>query len=99
MRRTFFLVPSANAQEAAVVEGLNFYPIGSLAEAVGFLSGQMDMDPEADLWTLEVLRQPLGDGEVRISRAAPSRRETGRGIIVQRLGSREWETACIRLRH
>jgi magnesium chelatase family protein len=33
-------------QEAAVVEGPNVYPIGSLAEAVGFLSGQMDMDPE-----------------------------------------------------
>ena len=41
------LVPSANAQEAAVVEGLNVYPIGSLAEAVGFLSGQVDMDPES----------------------------------------------------
>ena len=23
------------------------YPIGSLAEAVGFFSGQLDMDPEA----------------------------------------------------
>ena len=44
---TGLLVPSANAQEAAVVEGLNVYPIGSLAEAVGFLSGQVDMDPES----------------------------------------------------
>ena len=50
------LLPSANAQEAAVVEGLNVYPIGSLAEAVGFLSGQVDMDPESvDLE--EVFRQ------------------------------------------
>jgi len=41
------LVPSANAAEAAAVEGLNVYPIGSLAEAVGFLSGDIDMDPKS----------------------------------------------------
>ena len=46
-KRTGILVPEANAKEAAVVEGLNVYPIGSLAEAVGFLSGQVDMDPES----------------------------------------------------
>ena len=44
--RDGMLVPTANASEAAVVEGLNVYPVGSLAEAVGFLSGQVDMDPE-----------------------------------------------------
>ncbi len=44
--RDGLLVPTANAAEAAVVEGLNVYPIGSLAEAVGFLSGQLEMDPE-----------------------------------------------------
>jgi magnesium chelatase family protein len=55
-KRAGILVPSANAQEAAVVEGINVYPIGSLAEAVGFLSGQVDMDPESvDLE--EVFRQ------------------------------------------
>ena len=55
-KRAGLLAPSANAQEAAVVEGLNVYPIGSLAEAVGFLSGQVDMDPESvDLE--EVFRQ------------------------------------------
>jgi magnesium chelatase family protein len=37
-----------NASEAAVVEGLNVYPVGSLTEAVGFLSGQVEMDPESD---------------------------------------------------
>lgn len=41
------LVPAHNAAEAAVVEGLAVYPIGSLAEAVGFLSGQLDIEPEA----------------------------------------------------
>ena len=45
--RDGLLVPRANAAEAAVVEGLNVYPVGSLAEAVGFLSGQVDMDPES----------------------------------------------------
>ncbi len=41
------LVPSANAAEAAVVEGIDVYPIGSLAEAVGFLSGALDLEPSA----------------------------------------------------
>jgi len=55
-KRTGLLVPTANGQEAAVVEGLNVYPVGSLAEAVGFLSGQVDMDPQSvDLE--EVFRQ------------------------------------------
>lgn len=39
------IVPRANAAEAAVVEGIAVHPVGSLAEAVGFLSGQLDMDP------------------------------------------------------
>ena len=45
--RDGLLVPTSNAAEAAVVEGLNVYPVGSLAEAVGFLTGQVDRDPEA----------------------------------------------------
>ncbi|MBY0587552.1 YifB family Mg chelatase-like AAA ATPase [bacterium] len=39
------LVPSANAFEAAVVEDLDVYPVGSLAEAVGVLVGAIDIDP------------------------------------------------------
>src|SRR5581483_10498461 len=49
-KRDGLLVPAANASEAAVVEGINVYPIGSLAEAVGFLAGELDMDP----WTIDV---------------------------------------------
>ena len=45
--KTGLLVPTANAAEAAVVEGIDVYPIGSLAEAVGFLSGQIDFEPRA----------------------------------------------------
>ena len=37
------IVPRANASEAAIVEGRDVYPVGSLAEAVGFLSGQLEM--------------------------------------------------------
>ena len=46
-KRAGILVPAANASEAAVVDGLNVFPIGSLAEAVGFLSGQVDMEPHS----------------------------------------------------
>jgi magnesium chelatase family protein len=46
-RRDGLLVPAANAPEAAVVEGLNVIPIASLAEAVGFLSGQPDIVPQS----------------------------------------------------
>src|SRR6185312_15057906 len=42
--RSGLLVPAANAEEAAVVEGIAVYPIGSLSEAVGFLSGALDID-------------------------------------------------------
>jgi magnesium chelatase family protein len=39
------LVPTENAQEAAVVEGLDIIPIGSLGEAVGYLSGALQIEP------------------------------------------------------
>jgi magnesium chelatase family protein len=45
--RDGLLVPAANAAEAAVVEALPIYPVGSLAEAVGFLAGQIDIEPKA----------------------------------------------------
>jgi magnesium chelatase family protein len=45
--REGLLVPAANANEAAVVEGIAIYPVGSLAEAVGFLSGQLEMEPKS----------------------------------------------------
>lgn len=39
------LVPRENANEAAVVEGLEVFAISSLAEAVGFLTGQLPLEP------------------------------------------------------
>jgi magnesium chelatase family protein len=39
------LVPLASAAEAAVVEKIEVIPVDSLAQAVGFLSGEIDIDP------------------------------------------------------
>src|SRR5438046_2415379 len=39
------LVPAANAREAAVVESVAVYGVGTLAEAVGILSGQLPAEP------------------------------------------------------
>jgi magnesium chelatase family protein len=39
------LVPAANAREAAVVRDVAVYAVGSLAEAVGILSGQLPAEP------------------------------------------------------
>jgi magnesium chelatase family protein len=41
------LVPAANAREAAVVEAVSVYGAGTLAEAVGILSGQLVAEPVA----------------------------------------------------
>jgi magnesium chelatase family protein len=41
------LVPHDNAREAAVVESLEVYGVGSLGEAVGLLSGQLAAEPVA----------------------------------------------------
>jgi magnesium chelatase family protein len=39
------LVPAENAQEAAVVEGLDIIPVSSLTEAVAFLAGELNIEP------------------------------------------------------
>lgn len=48
------LIPAHNAREAAVVEGLDIIPIGSLTEAVGFYSGQLDIAPLEFDWEAAV---------------------------------------------
>ena len=48
--KTHIVVPAANAQEAAVVEGIDVIACGMLAEAVGFLTGQLPLDPVAFSW-------------------------------------------------
>jgi magnesium chelatase family protein len=39
------LVPTANAAEAAVVDEIDVIPVASLAQAVGFLTGALDIEP------------------------------------------------------
>ena len=39
------LVPATSAREAAVVKSVQVYGVASLAEAVGILSGQLQLDP------------------------------------------------------
>jgi len=40
------IVPSANAPEAAVVEGVDVIPVNTLAEAAAFLVDELAIDPE-----------------------------------------------------
>lgn len=40
------LVPSANAAEAAVVDGLEVIAVDSLTQAVGYLGGQVEIEPQ-----------------------------------------------------
>ena len=40
------LVPTASAAEAAIVEQIEVIPVGSLSEAVGFLTGELEIDPK-----------------------------------------------------
>lgn len=44
------LVPLDNVPEASVVDGIQVIPIGSLTEAVGFFSGQLDIEPADFSW-------------------------------------------------
>ena len=41
------IVPAVNAAEAAVVESMDVIPVTSLTQAVGFLSGQLPLEPKA----------------------------------------------------
>lgn len=44
------IAPAENAQEGAVVEGLDVIAVGSLAEAVGFYTEQLDIPPTVFQW-------------------------------------------------
>ena len=42
---TRFIIPAANANEAAYIEGIEVYALGSLAQAVGLITGEGDFAP------------------------------------------------------
>ena len=48
--RRGLIVPAENAKEAAVVEDVEVIPVGSLTEAVGFLTGEVPVDPTVFRW-------------------------------------------------
>jgi len=48
--KTHIVVPAANAQEAAVVDGIDVIAVGMLAEAVGFLTGNLPLEPVVFSW-------------------------------------------------
>ncbi|MEN0111633.1 MAG: YifB family Mg chelatase-like AAA ATPase, partial [Planctomycetota bacterium] len=43
---TGLVVPRENAREAAVVEGVDVYPVDSLAQAAAFFAGDLDIEPQ-----------------------------------------------------
>jgi len=54
--RRGLLVPVENANEAAVVEGIDVFAVGSLTEAVGFFTGQLQLAPVEFSWRQAVDR-------------------------------------------
>ncbi len=56
------LVPSLSAAEAAVVEGVEVIPIDSLAQAVAFLAGEIEIEPQPS--RLDELFQTLSSYDV-----------------------------------
>jgi magnesium chelatase family protein len=56
------LVPSASAAEAAVVEGIDVIPVASFAQAVAFLTGEIDIEPQPS--RLDELFRTLSSYEV-----------------------------------
>ncbi|RIK79533.1 MAG: magnesium chelatase [Planctomycetota bacterium] len=62
------IVPAASAREAAVVDAVEVIPVSSLAEAVAFLSGQLEIEPtppRIDQWFHEFSRYDVDFADVR----------------------------------
>ena len=59
------LVPNASAAEAAVVEGIDVIPVASFAQAVAFLTGEIDIEPQPS--RLDELFRTLSNYEVDFS--------------------------------
>lgn len=62
------IVPTASAAEAAVVEGIEVIAVSSLAQAVAFVTGAIDIDPtppRLDQWFEEYARYDIDFADVR----------------------------------
>ncbi|WP_437192615.1 YifB family Mg chelatase-like AAA ATPase [Planctomicrobium sp. SH527] len=53
--RRGLVVPLGNARESAVVDGIDIIPVGSLAEAVGFFTGELPVEPVPFSWDEAVI--------------------------------------------
>jgi magnesium chelatase family protein len=75
-RKRALILPAANAAEAAVVAGLEVYPVSHLREAAEFLSGTREIqplkvDPEKILGELDFIEHDFADvkGQEHVKRA------------------------------
>lgn len=58
-----FILPAENAREAAVVEGLDVFPVSSLREAVDFLNGTVAIEP-VSINVREIFASRLNDYDI-----------------------------------
>ena len=62
------ILPAENAREAAVVEGIEVYPVSSLSQAVSFLNEQLPLEPyelDGQPYQTSQVHPPLDFAEVR----------------------------------
>ncbi len=62
------IIPYENAREAAVVDGIDVYPVATLSQAVAFLNEQLEMEPyelDGEAYQLSKLAPDLDFAEVR----------------------------------
>jgi magnesium chelatase family protein len=62
------ILPAENAREAAVVEGIEVYPVGTLSQAVSFLNEQLPLEPyelDGEPYTASSIFEALDFADVR----------------------------------
>jgi magnesium chelatase family protein len=83
------LLPVENAAEAAVVDGLNVYPVSNLPQAVSFLNGESMIDPLPTKTGVDFFRDALYEidftdvkGQLHVKRALEIAAAGGHNIIM-----------------
>lgn len=62
------IIPQENAREAAVVEGIEVYPVANLSQAVSFLNDQLPLEPyqlDGQVYEASKVASPLDFADVR----------------------------------
>ena len=65
MKMDGIVVPRMNADEASAVHGIEVYPAGSLTEVVGFLNGDLEIEPHPEFDIDEALTQNVSEVDFR----------------------------------